>query len=352
MKKLLFLSFSLLLTISCEKNPFPLPTVKNTDGETLPFENDNIKVTLVSTSGPANTRDMYFFNALKGIAINYYGEIYMTQDGGISWSLQYKNSINDQPFFQILFTDSNTGYVVGGSNSCGGTDCIPPGGIILKTIDGGTNWTKVYEMGKAEIVSICSNSSGDLFIAANGSKGRIARSNNGGSIWTFTDSTSFQLNRILFRDNFGFCTGMKGNILRTDNNGDSWISVATLDALYATDIKFIENNLVCMANNMVVYKSSDSGSSWTKIFTTDRIFYGINPQSENEYIIYGSGGYSGGCFGTFYSGIGHTVNAGLDWTIISFPAVPSILCSSFYSDSEGFLIGGFNEGQLLKVTLK
>lgn len=352
MKKYFSLSFLLLLTISCEKNPLPLPSSEIQNGETLPFENDNLKVTLVTTSGPANTRDMYFFNALKGIAINYYGEIYMTQNGGSTWTIQYKNPVSNQPFFQIYFTDSNTGYVVGGSNSCGGAGCIPPGGIILKTTDGGTNWTEIYKMPKAEIVSIGSNSSGDLFIVLNGTKGRVARSNNGGSMWTITDSTSFQLYKIAFRENTGFCTGTKGRILKTDDNGDSWKTIAAFDAISATDIKFVENNIVCLANNMVVYKSGDTGSSWTKILTTDRIFYGINPQSKNDFIIYGCGGYSGGCFGSFYAGIGQTINSGLDWTIISFPDVPSILCSSFYSDSEGFLIGGTGKGQLLKVTLK
>ncbi len=353
MKKCIYFSFFLLLlTISCEKNPVPGPVIDDQKGETLPFENKNIKVTLVTSSGPANTRDMYFFNSSKGIAVNYYGEIYLTQNGGITWTQQYKNPIDDQPFFQVCFIDSKTGFAVGGSASCGGTGCIPPGGIILKTTDGGTSWTKIYELKKAEIVSVSANSSGDLFIASNGTKGRISKSKNGGTTWTVIDSTSFHLNKIIFLDNIGFCTGMKGNILRTNNNGDTWDLITTLDALYATDIKFTDNNIFCMANNMTVYRSGDSGENWTSIFSSDNIFYGLNPQSKNDYIVYGSGGYSGGCFGTFYAGIGQTTNSGLDWTVVSFPQVPSILCSSFYTDNEGFLMGGFNKGQLLKVTLK
>lgn len=351
MKKVIYLSFFILLFfIGCKKDSDLPPDVQVE--QNLPFENDYIKMDLITSSAPANVRDIHFLNSTKAIALTYKSEIFKTMNGGLNWTLQYTNPIIDQRLYQILFTDSNTGFAIGGSNSCSGKSCIPPGGLILKTIDGGVTWTNLYQKSGVEIVSISSNSSGDLFIISNGSKGRISKSTNGGTSWSIIDSTTFQLNKITFAGNFGFCTGMNGNIIRSSDNGNSWKLQTTLDAVYVTDIKFINDIGYCMANNMTVYKTTDFGLNWTKKFDSDGIFYGLIPVTKDICLIYGSAGYTGGCFGIFYGGIGQSINSGSDWTVIPLPEIPSILCTSFYSSTDGYLIGGYNKGYLIKVTLK
>ena len=73
-----------------------------------------------------------------------------------------------------------------------------------------------------EIVSVASNSSGDLFAVSNGTKGRIIKSTNAGSTWTTIDSTDFHLGKIIFSANIGYITAANGKIIRSLNNGDSW----------------------------------------------------------------------------------------------------------------------------------
>lgn len=344
MNRVIYVSFFILLTtLGCNKDLTSDIQPGNPDAKILPFENDNIKMELITSSAPGNTRDIHFFDAAKAIAATYNSEIYLTIDSGKTWTLQYKNAIKDQPLFQILFTDPNTGYVVGGDNSTG---------LILKTTDGGISWTNIYQTKKAEIVSISRNSSGDLFIISNGAKGWISRSTNNGASWTFIDSTAYHLSKIIFNDNFGFCTGAKGNIIRSNDNGNTWKLITTLDALYVTDIKFIDGSGYCMANNLSVYKTNDNGTSWAQTFHSEMIFYGLIPLTGNNCLIYGSGGYTGGCFGIDYGGIGQTTNSGFSWSVIPLTEVPSIICTSFYSSKEGYAIGGYGMGYLIKVNVK
>jgi len=111
---------------------------------------------------------IYFSNALTGY-MTLTNELYKTTDGGVTWNLklttmlslnsvtfpsssigyavgdslfksidggqtwQGQNNINPGPYYSVCFTDVNHGYAVGGNgfNS----------GIIIKTVDGGVNWT-------------------------------------------------------------------------------------------------------------------------------------------------------------------------------------------------------------------
>jgi hypothetical protein len=66
--------------------------------------------------------------------IGIYHFILNTTNGGTGWSLQYSDSTPGS-FKAIQFTDLNNGWVVGDS------------GKIIKTTDGGTNWTPVTNTG-------------------------------------------------------------------------------------------------------------------------------------------------------------------------------------------------------------
>ena len=57
------------------------------------------------------------------------GLIYFSDDGGYTWDLQYQH--NDFLYNDIFFLDNQTGWVIGWSE-------------VLKTVDGGENWTNQY----------------------------------------------------------------------------------------------------------------------------------------------------------------------------------------------------------------
>ncbi len=164
MKNILFFLFFALFISSCKKEE------NNIKESELPFENDNLRVEVISENAPANIRDMQFFNANEGLAATYDNKIYRTENAGAEWEIVYKDTTPNQPFTDILITAPNIGYAIGGSFSCSGTGCTPPGGMILKTIDKGKTWKKIFQMQKAEFSSIALNNKGELFVTAIGPK--------------------------------------------------------------------------------------------------------------------------------------------------------------------------------------
>lgn len=330
-------------TISCTKeNPLKI-------GESLPYESSSIKLELISSSLPFGIRDIYFSDASNGIAVSYDGKIYKSDDYGISWTTQYSNPVTEQPFYQILFTDTNIGYVVGGSTSCGGTGCTPSGGVILKTIDGGASWINVFQAGKVEIVSIAKNSSGDLFAVSNGTKGRIIRSTDNGSNWSTIDSTDFHLEKVTFSDNIGYCTGANGKIIRSINNGSTWELAATLNAYYVSDIRFISNSGYCIANNQSIYKTNDTGTNWVQKYSSDFFSLVLHPVTETRCLVFGGGSYTGGDFGYWYGAFRQTTDSGDDWNVTELTDIGPIRYISFYSPTDGYVVA---DNKLIKVTLK
>ncbi|MBK7567131.1 MAG: hypothetical protein IPI31_04835 [Bacteroidetes bacterium] len=344
MKKVIFFSFLLTLALySCQKQS--LEPV----GNTLPFENGDIRLELAASSVPSFIRDIHFFNESEGIAITNDGKIYRTSDKGVTWELKFIDPHPDQIYFQILFLDENIGYVVGGNTGCGGNDCIPAGGTILKTTDGGETWSNIYLLNGVTFESIASNELGEIFTISNGKLSRISKSSDAGMSWIIIDSFDFDLHKITFNNGFGFCTGMDGNVIKSSDEGNSWILATTLDALYATDIKFNQDNGYCIANNNAIYKTTNDGVSWAENYTSNYISYALNPLSENSCLIFGSGEYTGGCFGSYYGGIIQTTDSGNSWTETQITDITSIRCTSFYSETEGYAVSGF---KLIKVIVK
>jgi photosystem II stability/assembly factor-like uncharacterized protein len=68
----------------------------------------------------------YFVNENTGWAVGRGGTILRTINGGANWSFQLSGTLND--LNSVAFFDANIGYIVGDK------------GIILATNDGGVKW--------------------------------------------------------------------------------------------------------------------------------------------------------------------------------------------------------------------
>jgi len=343
MKNVLYITIFICLFAGCKKEP-DLPAIA-----TLPFENNYLRLELVATSLPSFIRDIYFFNAATGIAVSYDGKIYRTIDGGVNWTIQFNNSTSDQPFYQIYFSNANVGYVVGGSTNCYTPGCTPPGGLILKTVDGGNSWIRVLQQPGVEFCSITSNNQGALFALSNGTTEGIFKSTDAGSTWTIISNLDAVPQKINFIGDLGFCTGMKGHIFRSTDAGTTWQLTTILPANYATDIKMTNVSGYCIADNQTVYKTSDKGDHWIQTYVHQNGTYVLNPLTVNNCIAFGAGVYSGGDFGTWSSEIMLTENAGRDWSATEIKEIEPIRYTSFYSASEGYAVAA---NKLVKITVK
>lgn len=177
-------------------------------------------------------RAVDFTDSNNGYIVGFYGTVLKTTDGGITWEIKhladtpngvgyYSNMLNS-----VSFINTNTGYAVGYAYGfCGYPyTCTSSNlGIILRTIDGGTNWELKYVTGYNEILSSV------FFIDANtgyvvGNNGIILKTINGGNTWDkLTSGITNNLRSVFFTDNnTGFAFGAGGTILQTTDGGNTW----------------------------------------------------------------------------------------------------------------------------------
>jgi photosystem II stability/assembly factor-like uncharacterized protein len=365
MKNLLLLFIIAAIIISsCTKNHFPNPPDLPEGQKMIPvYENADVRLEVASYNLPDfSCTDLCFLNEKTGIITTSDNKIYKTVDNGLSWEMKYSYTGPDQRFYQILFVDDNNLYVVGGSVNCNGTDCTPPGGIILKSTDGGESWNTAYQDGDEQYVSITRTSDGDIFIVANyfsapaTTSSRILKSIDGGFHWTVVADVPYWLCQISFDDGYGFCTGQVRNyndadglIIRSSDDGNSWNDITTFSSNFTTsDVTFSENVGYFLADHLTVYKTTDHGTSWSPIYTSQQSCYSLTLSSSQDCLLLGAGHYTGGCFGWHYGAVRQTKNSGSSWTENEFSDIGPIQNASFYSSTQGYAATGI----LIRITVK
>ena len=70
---------------------------------------------------------VFFTDTLTGFAVGSQGTIIKTSDGGINWTSQFSGTTKG--LGSVCFINENIGY------------CAGHQGTIIKTTDGGLNWT-------------------------------------------------------------------------------------------------------------------------------------------------------------------------------------------------------------------
>ncbi|MGM0586899.1 MAG: YCF48-related protein [Bacteroidota bacterium] len=234
---------------------------------------------------------VHFLNSQKGFIAGGSGTIQMTTDGGASWSTVthpgHNYYLND-----IHFLDDQTGFIVGGNSAYDTAD-------ILKTTDGGNNWTLIDSPVDNQLTSVY-----------------------------FID------------DQIGFIVGYYGTLLKTTDGGDTWTDVAA-DGIYHTlhDIQFTDAQTgYAMGTYGTIWKTTDQGSSWTKIST----------QLDHE-LRAGFFNTSGqGLVVDTHSGIQQSDANGSEWTSIMGTRFQNLNTVDFYNQQYGFAAGA--EGMLLRTT--
>jgi photosystem II stability/assembly factor-like uncharacterized protein len=148
------------------------------------------------------------------------------------------------------FFNSNFGLIVGNN------------GIILRTTDGGNNWSMSSSNTAEDLYSVDVVS---IFIASVvGNNGIILKTTDGGLTWFEQESiATSNLNSIFFIDeNTGWICGDSGTLLRTANGGANWLS-NNLDTLWNLNkIYFLDSNLGWIGGVRNFYRTTNGGQSW------------------------------------------------------------------------------------------
>ena len=194
-------------------------------------------------------------------AINGFSQTWTAQTSGVTTSLNCVSAV-----------DANIGWIGGN------------GGVILKTVNGGVNWTNVANgtVGTADIYAISALSASVCLVSTSPANTFVYRTSDGGTTWTqvFTQVGGF-IDDIRFKDaNNGIMYGdpvsARWSIWRTTNAGVTWDSAGCYLPQAASEAgwnnaMFVNGNTVYFGTNSTkVYKSTNFGAtgSWTSGATT------------------------------------------------------------------------------------
>lgn len=211
-----------------------------------------------------------------GYTVGWDGAILKTTNIGNSWFFLTRylpTTVAAQNFNGVYFVNNYEGYVVGGKGDTSQ--------IIIKTIDGGNTWSVQRNTVGATLNSVYFTSASTGF--AIGNKGVILKTTNGGLNWSPISLSGVintrNFNKILFnKQGVGFIVG--GNesdtiatILKSTDGGNTWTVVKdAINSPVLNGISFKNNNEAYIVGNQgVILHSFDAGNTWSAITLPDEI---------------------------------------------------------------------------------
>ncbi len=338
---IIFILYSVCISVSCHKpdtfTGFAYPTM-----DSIPFESGNLSIEFAPDLSFISTQfvsGMHFFDALNGVVITTKGEIYKTADGGMHWKLTYAE-MKVTTLLQLIFTDKNTGYAVGGKTN-------PLEGCILKTTNAGETWNKVFTAQDVLFSSIAMNGKGNFFSTALGNKQQLFKSNDNGNNWNVCIDSIIASDFITFNEGRGFCTNINGtNTLISNDDGVTWYEDSLFYSRYAYDLRFKDGVGYCNSD-LNLYETHDNGHTWISPALLGGVINSVAPLSNKNCLVFGIGPFRDN--DSIPNGIiWQTVND-RTWTGAEFTNVGSIYANSFYTAKNGYASA---KNKLLRITIK
>lgn len=268
--------------------------------------------------------------------------IFKTTDDGNSWdtSLVYQNLLpysqiwNVNDIVDMKFVNSNSGLVL-----------IRPGYVYL-TADGGTSWTLI-EPTLQNLNSIDLLSTTSLIVGGDG--GRVFKSTDAGDTWTIlkVPTTTDVLQTDFISEKDGWATTLD-DFYRTSDGGSKWI--LTSSACLPNPLTVFDTSLMVGVREQVlngnhgfsvqegnVVRSTDGGRNWTQVYAID---YFVPPGSIYFWnSVRGLASLPVEDFIGSTASVLQTSDSGKTWSILSqISFTDNISSFSFVSDSIGFAL--------------
>jgi photosystem II stability/assembly factor-like uncharacterized protein len=336
MKQFTILLFCLIFINSCKKETQTIQKSSSICFDTT-FLNTNIQDQFLS---------VFFLNGKDGFVTGYNGGIYKTTDSAKTWTAL--NSRTTLPIRDIYFLNAANGIAVGGGDSCSGTGCIPQGGFILRTQDGGQTWNKV-DTSKLEIASIYFINNLIGFCVGDNV---IYKTNDGGQTWSENSVNNLggKMMKIKFSDDQnGFIVCLFDKILKTTDGGNSWQITSPNENTGYYSLSS-SNGTTYISGQGKILKSVDNGISWTELASSPTDIYDIYFSTQNIGYAFGAGDYSGSDFGHSYGSMYCTNDGGNSWTGNGdFKEVGLIQAASFPSSNVGYAVSG---NKVIRIIIK
>src|SRR5690606_39026257 len=318
----------------------------------------------LSNSGVSSVtlNSISFLNSIAGIAVGDNGSIFLTSDGGSSWTSEASGTSYDLletkyfstgiivvgefgTLLQRIGSDAFTSIdsrVISDIHSVTGTDItsakIAGGGGFIRNNNGGNSLFLNFEQNPmaANLVDIYFSDANTGYAVSSKNKA-IIKTNNGGTSWSLTGgaTVSYQWQTKLSsgsgigngffyfpqkyqspyrRDIVYIAQGNK--IFRSYNGGDNWTQIATIaigSRAHSFYISPLDTNLMVASMdsfNGNVVRSTDHGLTWVSTWNGNLTSYGMplemDPSSPNNMILAPDN-----------SAPLKSTNFGLNWTTLS-----------------------------------
>jgi photosystem II stability/assembly factor-like uncharacterized protein/PKD repeat protein len=231
--------------------------------------------------------------------------IYKSTDSGVSWTVVniYGNGTWPRISNAIHFPNSTTGFVAGTN------------GRILKTTNGGNNWTALSSGTTSEIKDIWFTNSSSGYAVGNG---RVLRTTNGGSSWTSTVFSGSIFNSVHFPTaNVGYAVGEDRKMIKTTNAGLNWtLSTMNIPTNTILNSVFFVSDLegYVTGANGVIYRTTNGGQYWEK----QQLLDGLN----DVFFLAANNGFLAGDQGQLL----HTINSNDYLPVANFSSSSNIVC--------------------------
>jgi photosystem II stability/assembly factor-like uncharacterized protein len=177
-------------------------------------------------------RSVYFSDSLYGWIAGDSGTILHTTDGGQTWIIQDSQTENE--IADLFFLNRNLGWASSFNYSN-----IPYGTVLLKTTNGGAEWTS-EPYPEENIFMNCILFLDSLNGWMGGTPHALVRTTNGGVTWQQAeiDTSTLAFFPVLvinfYNAKYGYASGgmfdIAGVIWRTSNGGDKWYAIDPSDA--------------------------------------------------------------------------------------------------------------------------
>jgi photosystem II stability/assembly factor-like uncharacterized protein len=193
--------------------------------------------------------DAAFVSQTQGWAVGAFGAVYMTTDGGKTWTVQ--PTPTTQHLYGVSFSDAKNGWAVGRS------------GEIIHTADGGATWAEQKSPLAKHILKVAFTSPTEGW--AVGDWGLLIHTSDGGATW---DNRSLEEDKILYAVDFadpenGWIVGEFATILRTTDGGRTWNKqeVATQKTFFGVSAASAQSAWIVGIDGLIA-RTKDSGATW------------------------------------------------------------------------------------------
>ncbi len=188
-----------------------------------------------------------------------FGDVFRSNNSGISWEPLYDFGYVDPP---TLAVDPRTPTTLYASNVA----------YAYKSIDGGTGWSQLAELGDIRAWAIDPAEPNRVY--AGGTADRLYRSTNGGGTWTLALSLADTRDLALAPSDGTVYAGLvnqqpaaqSDGVYRSRDYGVSWSKVFTSSLVSALAVDPGDSRIVYVGTDGEgLQKSSDGGATWTAI---------------------------------------------------------------------------------------